>query len=545
MAKLPTPGGDDGVWGDILNDFLKVAHNDDGTIKLDTDGTLAANSDTKIASQKAIKTYVDNTVSGGAPDADGDTKGIIKLAGDLGGTADSPQIAAGAIVNADINNSANIAQSKIANLTTDLAGKQDALGFTPENSSNKDTDGTLAANSDTKYPSQKAVKTYVDTEIGGAAAPDADADTKGIIQLAGDLSGTADSPQIATGAIVNADINNSANIAQSKIANLTSDLAAKQDADADLTAIAGLSPTNDDILQRKSGAWTNRSMSQLKSDLSLTKTDVGLGNVDNTSDATKNSAEATLTNKTLTSPVINTGVSGTAIDTDGSLAANSDTKLASQKATKSYVDNSVSDLQTAIVADVLANRGTAAAAGDGGLFFATDTEQLYRSNGSDWAAVAAAADGSTRRVGTATAPAEDTTISSATTMSLSGGGLTVSGTTNGGKIRIELEAIILNGTTPPSQLLYIVIKQDGSQIGLKAINPAPLTVTSSGSSPVNSVTVTKQNQNARLVWEIADAPSAGAHSWEAILGSTAAVSSTIIGAGGAPPATLSVYEIAE
>lgn len=35
------------------------------------------------------------------------------------------------------------------------------------------------------------------------------------------------------------------------------------------------------------------------------KTDVGLGNVDNTSDATKNSAVATLTNKTLTAPVIN------------------------------------------------------------------------------------------------------------------------------------------------------------------------------------------------------------------------------------------------
>jgi hypothetical protein len=38
----------------------------------------------------------------------------------------------------------------------------------------------------------------------------------------------------------------------------------------------------------------------------IVKADVGLGNVDNTSDATKNSAVATLTNKTLTSPVINT-----------------------------------------------------------------------------------------------------------------------------------------------------------------------------------------------------------------------------------------------
>ena len=36
----------------------------------------------------------------------------------------------------------------------------------------------------------------------------------------------------------------------------------------------------------------------------VTKSDVGLSNVDNTSDATKNSATATLTNKTLTAPVI-------------------------------------------------------------------------------------------------------------------------------------------------------------------------------------------------------------------------------------------------
>lgn len=36
---------------------------------------------------------------------------------------------------------------------------------------------------------------------------------------------------------------------------------------ADLTAIAGLSPTNDDIVQRKAGAWVNRSIAQLKTDL--------------------------------------------------------------------------------------------------------------------------------------------------------------------------------------------------------------------------------------------------------------------------------------
>jgi hypothetical protein len=37
--------------------------------------------------------------------------------------------------------------------------------------------------------------------------------------------------------------------------------------DADLKAIAQLSPSNDDVVQRKSGAWANRSMAQLAGDL--------------------------------------------------------------------------------------------------------------------------------------------------------------------------------------------------------------------------------------------------------------------------------------
>lgn len=64
MTRLPTPGSDDNTWGEILNDFLSVAHNSDGTLK-------------------------DTT---GVPDADGSTKGKVQLAGDLGGSAGSPQV---------------------------------------------------------------------------------------------------------------------------------------------------------------------------------------------------------------------------------------------------------------------------------------------------------------------------------------------------------------------------------------------------------------------------------------------------------------------
>jgi hypothetical protein len=60
----------------------------------------------------------------------------------------------------------------------------------------------------------------------------------------------------------------------------------------------------------------------------------------------------TLTNKTLTSPVLNTGVSGTAIDTDGTLAANSDTLLASQKAVKTYADSVASTASGALTSHI-------------------------------------------------------------------------------------------------------------------------------------------------------------------------------------------------
>lgn len=58
----------------------------------------------------------------------------------------------------------------------------------------------------------------------GGTAPDATTSTKGLVQLAGDLAGTATSPQLAAGAVVDADVNAAAAIAESKL-NLASDAA--------------------------------------------------------------------------------------------------------------------------------------------------------------------------------------------------------------------------------------------------------------------------------------------------------------------------------
>jgi len=58
----------------------------------------------------------------------------------------------------------------------------------------------------------------------------------------------------------------------------------------------------------------------------------------NTSAITLLTASQTLTNKTLTSPVINTGISGTAFLDEDDLSSDSATKVASQQSIKAYVD---------------------------------------------------------------------------------------------------------------------------------------------------------------------------------------------------------------
>src|SRR5664280_777790 len=66
MTRLPTPGQDDGTWGNILNDFLTVEHNPDGTLK--ASGSLASKADaatvtTALATKANDSAVVHNTGS--------------------------------------------------------------------------------------------------------------------------------------------------------------------------------------------------------------------------------------------------------------------------------------------------------------------------------------------------------------------------------------------------------------------------------------------------------------------------------------------------
>jgi hypothetical protein len=138
--------------------------------------------------------------------------------------------------------------------------------------------------------------------------PDATSSVKGKVQLAGDLGGTAASPTVPglTGKAAAVHTH-----AESDVTSLVSDLAGKQPLDSDLTAIAALSPADGSLMQRVSGAWSSITIAALKTALSLVKGDVGLGNVDNTSNATERAATRTLTNARITKRVGTTASSAT------------------------------------------------------------------------------------------------------------------------------------------------------------------------------------------------------------------------------------------
>lgn len=71
MARLPTPGGDDGNWGDILNEYLSVAHSSDGSLKnvgISDGGTGATNAadartNLGVASQADLDSHTGDTTN--------------------------------------------------------------------------------------------------------------------------------------------------------------------------------------------------------------------------------------------------------------------------------------------------------------------------------------------------------------------------------------------------------------------------------------------------------------------------------------------------
>lgn len=176
MAQLPTPGGDAGTWGTILNTFLLVAHNPDGTLQrsaittaggyvLPTTGIPASSLD--ASTQTIIDAVASKYVkpAGGIPSADmtsavqtsiGLANTSVQLGGDIGGTTTAPTI-------------------------TKLQG-------TTVNAASPTNNQILAYNS--------TAGAWIPSTVSSTTVNDATNSTPGIIVLDGDLGGSATSPTV-------------------------------------------------------------------------------------------------------------------------------------------------------------------------------------------------------------------------------------------------------------------------------------------------------------------------------------------------------------
>lgn len=170
-----------------------------GGLGSDTDGTLAANSDALVATQKAVKTYVDNAVTGlfdfkgstntsGNPNYPAASKGdayVVTVAGKIGG-ASGKSVDIGDVYVASADNAGGTEASVgfnwfvlehnlvgallSANNLSDLANVGTAqinLGLGTVATLASDTDTALAADSDARVATQKATRAYVDTAVAG------------------------------------------------------------------------------------------------------------------------------------------------------------------------------------------------------------------------------------------------------------------------------------------------------------------------------------------------------------------------------------------
>lgn len=173
MSRLPRPGQDEGLWGDILNDFLAVSHMDDGTIRVDALPQLTV-SDGSITPAKLSMSYVPLSYIAAI-------NGIASL--DNGGKVPLAQMPSG-FIGAD----ATTTSKGVVQLTGDLSGTA-AAPTVPALSSKYEKPGTGIPEADLSSD----VITKLNT---GGAIGDSSTTTKGLIKLAGDLAGTADLPTV-------------------------------------------------------------------------------------------------------------------------------------------------------------------------------------------------------------------------------------------------------------------------------------------------------------------------------------------------------------
>jgi hypothetical protein len=300
-------------------------------------GNVDNTSDLNKPVSNATKIYVDTAITGATiVDADATTKGKLQLAGDLAGTAAAPTVPG-------------------------LALK--------ENVANKSTTTTLGTSNEL-FPTQNAVKTYVDTAIAGATIVDADATTKGKLQLAGDLAGTAAAPTVP-GLTLKENIANKSTDIVADAASTTKYPSVKviKDyvdalnaaagvADGSITSakIADATIVNADVATNAAIDFSKLNIQKSNIlGLGIVKGDLGLGNVDNTSDVAKpvsTATQAALDLKANTTDVTTSLAlkEDAANKSTATTLGTSNVLFPTQNAVKTYVDTNITSVNNATTA---------------------------------------------------------------------------------------------------------------------------------------------------------------------------------------------------
>jgi hypothetical protein len=285
----------------LETDTLKVKYGDGSTAwntlpysagsayAVDPDGTLAANSDARVATQKATKTYVGNAVTGvlkfkGSTNCSTNPNYPAAVKGDSYAVSTAGKIGGASGTDVDIGD-------VYFAVSDNAGGTQAAVGSSWDILEHNLRGALLSANNLSDLANAATAR----TNLGLAA-----------------IAASGSASDLSTGTVPAA-----------RMPAITGDVTTVAGAVAATLATVNLSP----------GTYGSASQS-------LTATVDAKGRITGLSAQTIAAAWAAITGKptTLVGYGITDAINSSALDTDGTLAANSDARIATQKATKAYVD---------------------------------------------------------------------------------------------------------------------------------------------------------------------------------------------------------------
>lgn len=146
--RLPTPGGDNGNWGQVLNDYLSVAHNNDGTLNASAvSSAIPASSINKSQLASAVQASLNN--------ADAAASGTI-----ADNSVTTTKIAANAVTNAKLDSATQSTLTSVAAKANDsavlhLAGAETVTGAKNFTGGATVNGSSIVVTSDTRLTDQR------------------------------------------------------------------------------------------------------------------------------------------------------------------------------------------------------------------------------------------------------------------------------------------------------------------------------------------------------------------------------------------------------